>query len=246
MNEMAASIEQVTANTASLADVGRRDSGVGAGDDRRRFRAVAATAEEMATASQQVAASMTEMASSTKSVSRDTESLTAVGQRDGRGHRGDVAVDRGRRRQRRRPRRGDRGDDVVDQRDGGVDRGGRRDDREPGHRRSSRTRRRSSRCRGRSRRSRPTAARSAMRRRNAATSATQLDRSIQSVAALARQGDEVTRRVARDAEEGGATVQRSIQGIGAAARFDGAVGHGDAARWASAPTRSAASSTPST
>ena len=41
-----------------------------------------------------------------------------------------------------------------------------------------------------------------------------MDRSIQSVAALARQGDEVTRRVARDAEEGGATVQRSIQGIG--------------------------------
>ena len=46
------------------------------------------------------------------------------------------------------------------------------------------------------------------------TSATQLDRSIQSIAALARQGDEVTRRVSRDAEDGGATIQRSIQGIG--------------------------------
>ncbi len=41
-----------------------------------------------------------------------------------------------------------------------------------------------------------------------------MERSSQSVAALARQGDEMTRRVARDAEEGGAVVQRSIQGIG--------------------------------
>jgi methyl-accepting chemotaxis protein len=49
---------------------------------------------------------------------------------------------------------------------------------------------------------------------SAATSATQLDRSIQSVAALSKQADEVTRRVAREAEDGGATVQRSIQGIG--------------------------------
>ena len=50
--------------------------------------------------------------------------------------------------------------------------------------------------------------------RDAAASATELERSIQSVAALARQADEVTRRVARDAEEGGAAIQRSIQGIG--------------------------------
>jgi methyl-accepting chemotaxis protein len=42
----------------------------------------------------------------------------------------------------------------------------------------------------------------------------QLDRSIQSVASFAKQADEVTRRVSRDAEDGGATVQRSIQGIG--------------------------------
>ena len=34
------------------------------------------------------------------------------------------------------------------------------------------------------------------------------------MASLARQADEVTRRVSREAEEGGATVQRSIQGIG--------------------------------
>ena len=48
---------------------------------------------------------------------------------------------------------------------------------------------------------------------NAVSSATQLDRSIQSVVALVKQGDEVTRRVSRDAEDGGGTIQRSIQGI---------------------------------
>src|SRR5204863_2342298 len=40
-----------------------------------------------------------------------------------------------------------------------------------------------------------------------------MERSIQSVSTLARSADEVARRVARDAEEGGTTVQRSIQGI---------------------------------
>src|SRR5262249_4121054 len=48
----------------------------------------------------------------------------------------------------------------------------------------------------------------------AATSASQLERSIRSVAALAKQSDDVTRRVSREAEEGGATIERSIQGIG--------------------------------
>ena len=49
---------------------------------------------------------------------------------------------------------------------------------------------------------------------NAASSSVELDRSIQSVAGFAKHADEVTRRVLRDAEDGGATVQRSIQGIG--------------------------------
>src|SRR5262249_60699829 len=42
----------------------------------------------------------------------------------------------------------------------------------------------------------------------------ELERSIQSAAALSKQADDVTRRVSRDAEDGGTTVQRSIQGIG--------------------------------
>jgi methyl-accepting chemotaxis protein len=48
----------------------------------------------------------------------------------------------------------------------------------------------------------------------AATSAAQLDRSVHAVAGLGRQAAEVTRRVSRDAEEGAATVQKSMQSIG--------------------------------
>jgi methyl-accepting chemotaxis protein len=48
----------------------------------------------------------------------------------------------------------------------------------------------------------------------ASTSALQMERSTQAVATLAKQADEITRRVGRDAEEGGAAVQKSMQGIG--------------------------------
>ncbi len=47
----------------------------------------------------------------------------------------------------------------------------------------------------------------------AATTATQLERTGQSLAALAKQADETTRRSSRDAEEGGVSVQRAIQGF---------------------------------
>jgi methyl-accepting chemotaxis protein len=40
-----------------------------------------------------------------------------------------------------------------------------------------------------------------------------MDRSIQAVSGLARSADEVARRVMRDAEDGGGTVQRTIQGM---------------------------------
>jgi methyl-accepting chemotaxis protein len=49
---------------------------------------------------------------------------------------------------------------------------------------------------------------------SAATAATQMERSIESVAGMARRADELSRRVAADAKEGGESVQRSIQGIG--------------------------------
>ena len=48
----------------------------------------------------------------------------------------------------------------------------------------------------------------------AATSAAQMERSIRAVAALGKQAVDVTARVARDAEDGGTVIQRSIQGIG--------------------------------
>ena len=48
---------------------------------------------------------------------------------------------------------------------------------------------------------------------NASTSATQMERSITSVAHLARRADEITRRVSRDAQEGGVIVEKSIEGI---------------------------------
>ena len=49
---------------------------------------------------------------------------------------------------------------------------------------------------------------------DAVTSAVELDRSIQSVATISKQADETTRRVAREAEEGGAAVQKSIHALG--------------------------------
>ena len=48
----------------------------------------------------------------------------------------------------------------------------------------------------------------------AATAATQMERSIESVACLASRADTLARRVSADAQEGGAAVERSIQGIG--------------------------------
>src|SRR5206468_7902034 len=47
----------------------------------------------------------------------------------------------------------------------------------------------------------------------AATAGAQLDRSIRSVVSVSQQARETSARVAREAEEGGATVQRSIQGL---------------------------------
>ena len=81
-------------------------------------------------------------------------------------------------------------------------------------RRSKRTARRPKNWRGRSRASRRAARRISDAASAAATSATELDRASQSVATLAKEADEITRRASRDAEEGGVSVQRSIQGFG--------------------------------
>src|SRR5262249_5127667 len=47
----------------------------------------------------------------------------------------------------------------------------------------------------------------------AVTASTQLDRSIKSVGGMTKQAKDVSGRMAREAEDGGATVQRSIQGL---------------------------------
>jgi methyl-accepting chemotaxis protein len=47
----------------------------------------------------------------------------------------------------------------------------------------------------------------------AATGATELDRTSQSVAALAKDADEMTRRASQEAKDGATSVQRSIQGF---------------------------------
>ena len=138
-----------------------------------------------------------------------------VGEPDRGGDRGDDALDPGRRGQRRRARGRRRGNVLVDQRDGGLDRRGHGDDREPGGDRRAERAPRPSSCRGRCRASRRAAQRISDAADAAATSATQLERTSQSLA-LARQGGRRDRRAraSRDAEEGGVSIQRSIQGFG--------------------------------
>ena len=174
-----------------------------------------ATAQDMAAAAQQVTASIDDDGRRRSSrSSRDTEALTASVNETGAaveemaGSIKEVSA------QRRRPRGVGRRDVLVDQRDGGVDRGGRGDDRAAGDR----------------------------RRTERAPSIEQMSRSVQSVAQSGhahhrrgarrlgqRDADGAVDRSrsprwhgpptrcraasSRDAEEGGATVQRSIQGI---------------------------------
>ena len=216
VNELAASIEQVDRQHDQPGRVGRRDGAPRSQETPRRSSTV--TGDDAGHGDRGAAGRRrrsTEMAGSIEVVSRDTESLDRLGQRDRGGDRGDDAVDQG----------GVAGnaDDLaaaaeetsssinemaasieevgamteslataveqnssVDRTDVALGAGGRAE-RPADHRRRHAT---------------PRPARP------------QMERSIQSVARSRTQADEVTRRVARDAEEGGATVQRSIQGIG--------------------------------
>ena len=49
---------------------------------------------------------------------------------------------------------------------------------------------------------------------SAATNATELDRSMRTVASLTNEANDISRRTSRDAEEGGAAIQRSMEGLG--------------------------------
>ena len=137
-----------------------------------------------------------------------------VGQRDGGGDRRDDALDSGRGDQRRRTGGSAGGDVLGDQRDGGVDRGSDRDDRQPRvDRRAERGLDRATGAVGAERRAeRPADQRGGRRARPRAppSSSAPVSRSP----ALAKEADEITRRASQEAEEGGASVQRSIQGFG--------------------------------
>ena len=178
----------------------------------------------MTTAATEVANGMTEMAASIESVTKDGEALATSVAEVAVGGRADGALDRRRSRQRRRSRRRSRADVELDQQHGGVDRASRARAPRTWRDSSRKSRRPSRRRRARWRAWRRTPRRSRESVESAATSATQLDRSIRGVALLVGEARELSQRVTRDAEEGGQAIDRSIEGLDARARVDGAVG----------------------
>ena len=130
VNESAASIEQVSGNTPTLAS-GIAEIAASTEETARSVESVSGTAQRMATSAEEVTGAMTEIASSVKSVSQDTESLTAAVNQTAvsmeevarsidslAGNADDLSVVRGT-------------DILVDQRNGGFHRGGVCDDGEP-------------------------------------------------------------------------------------------------------------------
>ena len=213
INEIAASIEQVSANTASLSS-SMAQTAASAQQSARRFSRSPAPAQEMATAAQQVAASVAQMAAGTKAVAQDTEALNsavnetaAAVEEISRSIEGvaanatDLAA------------ASEETSSSINEMAASIEEVGAMTDSL-----ATAVEQNSTSIEEMSRSIQSVAANGRMisdTAANAAASASvQLDRSIQSVASFARQADEVTRRVARDAEDGGATVQRSIQGIG--------------------------------
>ena len=103
VNEIAASIEQVSANTASLSS-SIAQTAASAQQSSASIQSAVASAQEMSTAAQQVAASVAQMAAGTKAVTQRHRVPHIGGERNRRVDRRNFAVDRGRRRQRDRPR----------------------------------------------------------------------------------------------------------------------------------------------
>ena len=227
----------------------RRRSPKPARRSRRRaasIQHVAGSTQEMATAAQQVTASITEMASSVKSISRDTEALTSSVNETAAAIEEMTAVDQGGVGERRRPRGRGGGNLVVDQRDGRVDRGGRRDDRAASPAPSSRTRPRSSRWRARCRAWRRADRGSPRWRATPRPPRREMERSIQSVSAHRAPG----RRAdpARHPRRRRGRRERAALDPGdhPDARLDGAVGRRDARDGQAHRRHQPRSSTPST
>ena len=72
--------------------------------------------------------------------------------------------------------------------------------------------------------------------------ASQMDRSLRSVAGVSKRAEDVTKRLTREAEEGGSAAQKSIQAL---SRVRTAMEHpASSVRWGNARTKLEASSTP--
>ena len=247
VNEMAASIEQVSANTVSLARRSPRASTSIAGDGGVDSEPSPRRPREMATAAEEVTTSINEMAASIRSVNRDAESLASsveqtaasltemsASVRSVSGNADDLAA------------AAEETASSINEMAASIEEVGAMTENLATHGRAERDGDRSDVALGAERGHRaagrlPTPAVGARR-----PAAAQMERSIESVAALARRADEVdTARVdrGRGGRRGGAAVD---PGHRPAARDDGAIVDRDEARWASGPTRSARSSTPST
>ena len=172
-----------------------------------------ATAKEMATPAQQVTTSMTQITASVKSTTADTAVADLVGQRDGRGDRGDDAIGAGRRDQRRRPgRSGEETSSAINETAASIEEVTAMVDSLAATDRAERRVHRAAGQVGAERRAeRQRISDAAGRRRD------QRDRSsiapVSRSPALAKEADEITRRASQEAKEGGASVQRSIQGF---------------------------------
>ena len=213
MNELAASVEQISANTTNLAgSIG--ETAASAEETTGSIRSVTALTHDMATASQQVTTSITQLSGTTRSIGHDTDAFaasvteTAAAIEEMSRSIASVAENAT-----DLASASEETSSAINEMAASIEEVSAMTE-SLGILRRAELRRRSSRCRVRFNPSPRTAGGSRDAATGAASSATQMDRSIQSVAALARQGDEVTRRVSREAEDGGATVQRSIQGMG--------------------------------
>lgn len=211
INEMAASIEQVTANSTSVA-ASVAETAAAIEESAASIQNVATSAQEMAASAQQVTASATQMAGSVKSVKNDTDALTscveetaAAAEEMARSIQG-VATN------------------ASDLTAAAEESASSMNEMASSIEEVSAT---AENLAGiivqvatsieQTARSVEGVAVNAGKITDAAgiaaTSSGQLDRSIRSVASLAKQADEISRRAGREAEEGGALIEKSIQGF---------------------------------
>ncbi len=212
INEVAASIEQVTSGTDTLASAVRQVA-TSMQQSNASMQSITGTTQEMATSAQQVTTSMVEMSASVKSVTVDTESLassvneTAASLEEMTRSIQGVAAS---------------ADDLAataEQSSSSIGETAASIEEVTAMTESLAATIEQTAAAGEElSRSVQSVAQNGQRISEAAgaaaTTATELERAGQSLAALAKSADEITRRSSRDAEEGGVSVQRAIQGFG--------------------------------